>query len=114
MDYLELFKALIPAYADLGDAYLIVLLDNSDNLLSNNFDETVRSNLIVYLTAHTIYLSRQLKGRNAINSLTEGQLSASFSNNSSSNDTFDQSSYGQMYKNILNSNTITPITKFND
>ena len=112
MDFLLAFRMLIEEFADLDEEILIFHLDNANSLIKKSISESIRKNMVCYLAAHNIDLSRKRKGAGGqVTAISEGKLKIDYAVNNNIKSDFDLSSYGRRYQDLLRSVIKAPMTR---
>ncbi|MGI4775351.1 MAG: DUF4054 domain-containing protein [Janthinobacterium lividum] len=113
MKLLDRLEVVAPELTSLPENKKTDFLLVANEEIRTNIQGTNRDRLIVYLAAHYMTLATRNQGASGeVTSITEGKLSVTYSNNTNKNDTSDLAltKYGLMYKRLIRSYAITPMT----
>ena len=112
MELLARLKIIAPEFATENEQFLLDHLEISKEVVNSAIRQPLLDNIIVYLTAHNIYLSLKRKGSGwQVKSIKEGELIIDYAVNSNITSEFDMSSYGGKYMALLKSVIIAPLTR---
>ena len=112
MEVLDVFKKVAQEFIEYGDDTINIYLELADEEISKSISEHTRTKMVAFLAAHYMDIAYKRKGAGAqVTSVSEGKLSINYAANNKIDSDYDLSSYGRMYKQLVKSCIITPMTR---
>jgi hypothetical protein len=106
----EMFRKLVTEFAEIPEEDLRYIIVEEDKCFSKSIDEDLRNRILTFWVAHIVDTCNKKNGASSgVTSITEGELSMSYSTMPNPKDSLECSNYGRLCKMLISQCSITPL-----